>query len=115
MSIFMCLIGAALITALISLFIYICIKEPKVIVIVLFVAIVLAGLVIAPTVAEKEYEERTCWITGFRLDISCVEVTDEDGFSWLFDLGEESWELDQEFTLKLTDIPELWNDIEKVA
>ena len=64
---------------------------------------------------EKEYEERTCWITGFRLDISCVEVTDEDGFSWLFDLGEESWELDQEFTLKLTDIPELWNDIEKVA
>ena len=115
MSIFMCLLGATLIVALLSLFVYICVKEPKVIVIVLFVAIVLTGLVIAPTVAEEAYKERTCWITGFRLDVSCVEVTDEDGFSWLFDLEEESWELDQEFTLKLMDIPELWNDIEKVA
>lgn len=51
MSIFMCLLGSALIVALLSLFVYVCIKEPKVIVIILFVAAILTGLVIAPTVA----------------------------------------------------------------
>ena len=51
MSIVMCLLGATLIVALISLFVYVCVKEPKVIVIILFVAAILTGLVIAPTVA----------------------------------------------------------------
>ena len=115
MSIFMCLLGAVLIVTLISLFVFVCIKEPKVIVITLFVAIVLAGMVIAPTVAEEVYEERTCWVTAFRLDLCCVEVTDEDGFSWLFELGEESWTLGQEFTLKLMDTPELWDDVSRIA
>ena len=115
MDIIMCIFGAALIVALISLFVYVCIKEPKVIVITLFVAIILAGLVVAPTVAEEAYEERTVFVTDFRLDIGCVEVTDEDGFSWLFELGENSWELGQEFTLKLMDIPELWNDVSQIA
>jgi ABC-type uncharacterized transport system permease subunit len=53
----MCLLGAALIVALIALFVYVCVKEPKVFVITLFVAIVLVGLVVAPTVAETQFRE----------------------------------------------------------
>ena len=57
MSIFMCFLGAAFIVALITLFVYVCVKEPKVFVITLFVAIILTGLIIAPTVAETQFKE----------------------------------------------------------
>ena len=57
MSIISCLFAAALVVALISLFIYICVKEPKILVISLFVAIILIGLVVAPTVAETQFKE----------------------------------------------------------
>lgn len=106
---------AAVITALLIGVVYMFIKYPKVLVMALFVAIILIGLIVSPTVAEEAYEERTVFVTDFRLDISCVEVTDEDGYSWLFELGENSWFLGQEFTLKLLPIPELWNDIEQIA
>lgn len=105
---------AAVITALLIGVVYVFIKYPKVLVMVLFVAIILIGLMVSPTVAE-EFEERTVFVTGFRLDLGCVEVTDEDGYTWLFELGENSWFLGQEFTLKLLPVPELWNDIEQIA
>jgi small-conductance mechanosensitive channel len=62
----MCLLGAALIVALIALFVYVCIKDPKVLVITLFVAIILTGLVIAPTVAETQFRE----VQGYILKVA---------------------------------------------
>ena len=105
---------AAVITAILGVVIYVFIKHPEILVMVIFVIVILVGIVVCPSVAEG-YEERTCFVTNFRLDIGCVEVTDEDGYSQFFELGENDWFIGQEFTLKLLPIPELWNDIEKVA
>lgn len=105
---------AAVIAAILGVVVYIFVKHPEILVMAIFVAIILIGLVVAPSVAEG-YEERTCFVTGFRLDIGCVEVTDEDGYSQLFELGQKDWFIGQEFTLKFLPVPELWNDIEQVA
>ena len=52
-SILISLVQAAIIVAAVVGFIALCIKNPKVLVITLFVVFCLAGLVIAPTVAEE--------------------------------------------------------------
>lgn len=51
MDIFMCIVGATVITAAIALFVYVCYKEPQIFIITLFVALILVGIVVAPTVA----------------------------------------------------------------
>lgn len=114
MDIIVSLFVGTVVVALLCGTIYVFIKYPKVLVMTIFVAIIIIGMVVSPTVAET-FEERTCWVTQFHLNIGCVEVTDEDGYSWLFELGENSWCLNQEFTLKLLPVPELWNDIKQVA
>ena len=82
---------------------------------VVLVAAIIFGSVLALHGVARAEEERTCFVTNFMLNLGCVEVTDEDGFCWLFDLGKNSWEIGQEFTLKLLVVPELWNDVEQVA
>lgn len=54
MSIFFCLLQASIVVAALFFVTYICVKYPKVFVIGIFVAIILVGLVIAPTVAESK-------------------------------------------------------------
>ena len=51
MSIFFCFVQAFIVVAALFFVAFICIKYPKVFVISIFVAIILVGLVIAPTVA----------------------------------------------------------------
>ena len=88
---------------LVSIAVHLCHRHPETAKLVgictLVVATLFAMFIFAPAV--KAEEVRTVFVTGFRLDISCFEVTDEDGFCWRFELGEHDYALGDEYMLIL--------------
>lgn len=87
--IFFSLLQAAIIIAAIIGFIAMCIKNPKVLVIVLFVTFCLVGLVIAPTVAEEATVARSIithvapsFLDNYPILIVTVETFDGEVYTY---------------------------------
>lgn len=60
---FISFLQAAIIIAALFCFIYICVKYPKFLVMVIFVATILIGIVVCPSVAEEAFIEKEGVIT----------------------------------------------------
>ena len=99
------LIAAVALAAVIG-FVLICWKKPEVLVMVAFVAIMIVGIIFLPG-ALVEDEVRCVTVVSFNLEYGLVVLEDEDGYLWLWGLGDHSWFLGQEFDMVLADEPYL--------
>lgn len=97
---------AAVVLAAVIGFVVVCCKKPEVLVMVAFVAIMIVGMIFLPG-ALAEDEIRCVTVVEFNLEHGLVVLEDEDGYLWLWGLGDHSWFVGQEFEMVLADEPYL--------